>query len=62
MKDLNDVCVIVQARLSSQRCPRKMVKPFAGTTLTDICLEKLLASNVIPKENIVLSVYEPELI
>ncbi len=61
MKNIDDVCVIVQARLSSQRCPRKMVKPFAGTTLTDICLEKLSASNVIPKENIILSVYETEL-
>ena len=62
MKNINEICVIVQARLSSERCPRKMVKPFAGTTLTDICLEKLIASSVIPKENIILSVHEPELV
>lgn len=29
------------ARKQSQRCPNKMLRPFAGTTLTDIVLEKL---------------------
>jgi len=62
MKKIKDVCVIVQARLSSQRCPNKMIRPFADTTLTDLCIEKLLNSKVIPKENIVLSVHEPELV
>ena len=61
MKNKNDVCVVVQARLSSQRCPRKMVRPFAGDTLTGIILKKLKGSGVIPLENIYLSVYEPEL-
>ena len=28
-------------RTGSQRCPNKMLRPFAGTTLTDIVLEKL---------------------
>ncbi len=28
-------------RKQSQRCPNKMLRPFAGTTLTDIVLEKL---------------------
>ena len=60
MKKIEDVCVIVQARLSSQRCPRKMIRPFAGTTLMDICLKKLIDSN-IPNENIWASVHEQEL-
>jgi molybdopterin-guanine dinucleotide biosynthesis protein A len=28
-------------RTQSQRCPNKMLRPFAGTTLTDIILDKL---------------------
>ena len=62
MKKLDDICVLVQARLGSQRVPQKMIRPFAGTTLMDICLEKLSASSYIPSENIVSSVYEPELV
>ena len=62
MKNINEVAVVIQARLSSQRCPRKMIRPFADTTLTDLILKKLLKSSVIPKENIYLAVHEPELI
>ena len=62
MKDIKDVAVVIQARLSSQRCPRKMIRPFAGTTLTDLVLEKLTASEVIPRKNIYLAVHEQELI
>jgi CMP-N-acetylneuraminic acid synthetase len=61
MKNINDVGIIVQARLSSQRCPQKMIRPFAGTTLMDICLQKLVDSK-IKNDNIWVSVYEPELI
>lgn len=60
-KNIKDICLVVQARLSSQRVPNKMLRPFANTTLIDILLEKLKKSTVIPKENIYLSVYEPEL-
>lgn len=31
------------ARLSSKRCPQKMTRPFADTTLTDVFLRKLSA-------------------
>lgn len=61
MKNLNEVAFIVQARLNSQRVPQKMVRPFAGTTLFDIILDKLIKSEIIPKYNIFASVYEPEL-
>lgn len=61
MKSVDQVGVIVQARLSSQRCPQKMIKPFCDTTLMDICLSKLVASK-IDNKNIWVSVYEPELI
>ena len=62
MKNINDICLIVQARLGSQRCPNKMVRPFAGTTLTDIAIDKVLDSKVLPRENFYLAVHEPELI
>ena len=62
MKKLEDICVIVQARLGSQRVPQKMIRPFAETTLMDISLEKLSASSFIPAENIYSSVYEKELV
>jgi CMP-N-acetylneuraminic acid synthetase len=38
-----------------------MVRPFAGSTLTEITLRKLAQSDYIPTENIYLSAYEPEL-
>ena len=62
MKELNDIAVIIQARLGSQRIPSKMLRPFAGTTLMDITIEKILNSKVIPNENFFVSVYEPELV
>ena len=62
MKNIEDICIIVQARLSSQRCPNKMIRPFAGDTLTGIILKKLKKSKIIPTENIYLSVHEPELV
>ena len=61
MKNKEEVCLLVQARLGSQRVPGKMLRPFAGTTLVDILFEKLSKSKSIPKENIIFSAYEPEL-
>ena len=61
MKNINDICILVQARLGSTRVPGKMLKPFAGTTLVDILFNKLKSSKVIPKENIYFSAYEDEL-
>jgi CMP-N-acetylneuraminic acid synthetase len=61
MKDISKVAFIVQARLNSQRVPQKMIRPFGGTTLFGLVLDKLLASSIIPKENIIASVYEDEL-
>lgn len=60
-KNINDVCVIVQARMGSQRVPGKMLRPFADTTLTDILFDKLINSSVIPRSNIYFSAYENEL-
>ena len=61
-KNKDDICVIVQARLSSQRCREKMIRPFANDTLTGLILKKLKRSTTIPMDNIYLSVHEPELV
>lgn len=60
MKYINDICLIMQARMGSQRVPGKMLKPFAGTTLFDIALGKA-EKCIIPNQNIFASVYESEL-
>ena len=60
-KKIDDVCVLVQARLGSTRLPKKMLKPFCGTTLIDILFKKLKSSKVIPLKNIYFSAYENEL-
>ena len=61
MKKLDDICFIVQARLNSQRVPQKMIKPFAGSNLFELIIDKLIFSNIIPRENIFASVHEDEL-
>lgn len=61
MRKIECVAVIVSARLASTRIPLKMIRPFAGNTLFDIILDKLIHSSLIPRENIYASVYEPEL-
>ena len=59
---LDDTAFIVQARLNSQRVPRKMIRNFSGDkNLFGIILDKLLSSKAIPSENIIASVYEEEL-
>lgn len=62
MKNLDEIAVIVQARLNSQRVPGKMIRPFAGANLFGIVLDKLLDSKIIPRHNIIGSVHEQELI
>jgi len=62
MKANKEVAVIIQARLNSQRIPQKMIKPFAGTTLTDIFMEKVKMCKSFPIDNFYLSANEPELI
>ena len=61
MKKLDDICFIVQARLNSQRVPQKMIKPFAGSNLFELIIDKLIFSDIIPRENIYASVHEDEL-
>lgn len=61
MKDIKDILFIIQARLASERVPNKMLKPFAGSNLFEIAINKILSSKIIPKENFYLSIYEDKL-
>jgi len=61
MKCIQEIVIILQARMNSQRVPNKMLRPFADSNLFEIAINKLLQSKIIPKENIYVSVYEPEL-
>ncbi len=62
MKKIEDISLVIYARLNSQRCPNKMVRPFANSTLLDIGIKKVLSSKIIPKKNIYIGVYEKKLI
>jgi CMP-N-acetylneuraminic acid synthetase len=62
MKDVKDVCVIVQARTGSTRVPNKMLRDLGGTNLTELILQKLLLSESIPQDNIYLAAHEKELL
>lgn len=62
MKNIQDVCFIISARLNSQRVPQKMVRQFHNSNLFEICISKLANSTFIPKENIFCSLYDKELI
>ena len=61
MKNIDDVAIIVQARLNSQRLPRKMLKKFCESNLFEILLTKLQNSKIINPKNVYLSIYEKEL-
>ena len=60
-KNINSVAFIIQARLSSERAPGKMLRPFGGSTLMDIALEKVSRSSIIPWSQFYLAVHEHEL-
>lgn len=62
MKNINDILFVCQARLESQRVPRKMIKPFCNTNLIEILINKVKKSNIIPFSNFYLSVHDKELI
>lgn len=62
MKNIDDVCFVIQARLNSQRVPRKMLRPIANTNLVEIALQKILFSDVIPTNNFYFAAHENELL
>tara|TARA_R110001592_G_scaffold161118_3_gene393615 strand:- start:1312 stop:2001 length:690 start_codon:yes stop_codon:yes gene_type:complete len=62
MKNIKDICFIVQARTQSTRVSNKMLRPFAHSNLFTITIKKILQSKVIPKNNFYLSIMDEELV
>ena len=62
MKNLERVCFVSQARLGSKRFPRKMILPFAGSSLVEVLCEKIKGSAFIPLDQFYFSAYEDELV
>ena len=62
MKDIKDICFIIQARTQSTRVPNKMLRPFADSNLFTIAINKILQSKIIPKDNFYLSIMDEELV
>lgn len=57
-----EVSIVIQSRLGSQRIPGKMLKPFAGTTLVDILLNKVSQLKNINPNQVYFCAYENELL
>lgn len=59
MKSPKDIAIFLNVRKHSSRCKNKMLRPFADSTLYDICLNKV---KEITDYNIYLGAYEDEFI
>jgi len=53
------VSIVINARLQSSRLPRKLIKPFAGSSLIEIALDKLARIQTSHKY---LAAYDPEIL
>lgn len=62
MKNIKDICFIIQARTQSTRVSNKMLRPFAESNLFTIAVKKVLQSKIIPKSNFYLSIMDEELV
>ncbi len=62
MKNIKDICFIIQARTQSTRVSNKMLRPFANSNLFTIAVKKVLQSKIIPKSNFYLSIMDEELV
>ena len=60
MKDIKDIAFIIQSRKGSVRVKNKMLKPFNGSCLFEIAIQKILKSKIIPKENFYVSILDDE--
>ena len=62
MKSINDICFLIMARNNSQRVKNKATRKFGDSTLFDIAVNKFIDSNIIPNEQIYLTVHGDTLI
>jgi len=57
LKDIKDICFLIMSRNNSQRVKNKATKKFGNSTLFDIAVNKFIKSNLIPNEQIYLTVH-----
>ena len=57
---MKTVGIVINGRLGSTRCPRKLIRPFDGTTLFEIAMKKL--SLLSSRVNVYTGIAEQELI
>src|SRR3990167_9063908 len=62
MKNLKEIAFLIQARTESVRVPEKLIRPFAGTTLFEIAVEKVCSSKLINKYDFYSFIRDPRLI
>lgn len=55
---MKDITIVINARVQSTRVPKKIIRPFADTTLLDLALQKLEKINC---EHKFLAACEPEI-
>lgn len=58
---MKEITCVISARLESTRTPRKMIAPFAGSSLLEILLRKLLGCGNLDPSKVYLSAYEDEI-
>ena len=61
MKDINDIALIIPARVNSTRVIKKMIRPFGDITLFENAINILINTSIIPNENIYLAIGDEEL-
>ena len=58
---MKELTCVISARLGSTRTPRKMVRPFAGSSLLEVLLRKLQRVRNLEPGRLWLSAYEDEI-
>ncbi|MBI2156816.1 MAG: hypothetical protein HYU26_07925 [Candidatus Rokubacteria bacterium] len=58
---MKELTCVISARLGSTRTPRKMVRPFAGSSLLEVLLRKLQRVRSLGPGRLWLSAYEDEI-
>ena len=62
MKEERKVALVLQGRMNSTRVPNKMIRPFAGSNLFQLALDKIATSKVINPKDVFIAVGEDPLI
>ena len=57
---MNDIAVVLPVRLNSERVENKMLRPFAGSNLYEICLDKLIPLKLNCAADVFVAAHEHE--